>query len=92
MPLDSIESAKVAKLLYLVDSGRMPQARGMNMDNIDEFISLDESADEDPIENSQPEIDDEMDDASKQLTEYFGSPKKVRSHKYVANIDMCSSL
>lgn len=40
--LDSIETAKIAKLMFLVDHCRVSAAAGDNLDTIDRFITHDE--------------------------------------------------
>ncbi len=36
--LDSVEIAKISKLMYLVDHGKMHEVKGMDLDSIDGFL------------------------------------------------------
>lgn len=40
--LDSVEIAKISKLMYLADHGKMNQVKGMTLDSVDTFLSTEE--------------------------------------------------
>ena len=40
--IDTVETAKLTKLMFLADHGKMDDVRGMNLDTIDTYLSKDE--------------------------------------------------
>lgn len=40
-PIDSVETAKITKLMYLVDHCKMQHVQGMDLDTVDEYLSKD---------------------------------------------------
>ena len=41
-PLGSVETSEIAKLMYMVDHGKMQHANGMNLESIERFLSGEE--------------------------------------------------
>ena len=41
MPLESVETAKITKLMYLIDHCKMNEVRGLNLNEVDTVISRD---------------------------------------------------
>ena len=61
MPLDSVETAKITKLMYLMDHCKMNEVRGLNLNEVDTVITRDrilQCTDERDYEDQLPDIFD----------------------------------
>lgn len=66
-PIESVEVAKVAKLMYLVDTKKMRHLKGKDLDTIDEFYyqdSVDGTKNEDAKDDTDSSDEDTQDTQS----------------------------
>ena len=88
MPLDSVETAKITKLLYLIDHCKMNEVRGLNLNEVDTVISRDrilQSSEESDYVDQLPELFDRgsKDRCSKYVDDEANRPEVVRGYSTV---------
>ena len=88
MPLDSVETAKITKLMYLIDHCKMNEVRGLNLDEVDTVISRDniiQSCEEKDYADQLPELFDRgnMDNCSKYVEDEANRSALARKYSTV---------
>ena len=88
MPLDSVETAKITKLMYLIDHCKMNEVRGLNLDEVDTVISRDniiQSCEEKDYADQLPELFDRgnMDNCSKYVEDEANRSALTRKYSTV---------